>query len=79
MMMKFDVEPSKSKDLCWYWDKQQAMIALFRLLQAAWILALILLKLMVYRCVQLSWYYLYECMGVFFLFFFLSCALCWEL
>ena len=30
----------------WYWDIQQAMIALFRLLQAAWILALILLKLM---------------------------------
>ena len=31
MIMKFDVESSKSKGLFWYWDKQQAMIALFRL------------------------------------------------
>ena len=46
MMMKFDVVPGKSKDLCWYWDKQQAMIAVFRLLQVVWILSLILLKLM---------------------------------
>ena len=62
-MMNFDVEPGKSKDLCWYWDKEQAMTAI-GCLDTCFNTS----ETDVYRCAQLCWYCLCVCMSVFFFF-----------